>query len=305
MDYIWGVGAYEGKKPSAVTLGKFDGLHRGHQKLIEKIKYYGEKEHLHTVVVAFDMSATRKRSRSVLITNEERKDILTGEIDYLISCPFTEEILHMEAEDFIRDVLVKKLHAARIVVGTDFHFGYQKKGDFRLLKRYEDRYCYRVEVVEKECLGKREISSTYIKEELVKGNMEMVSRLLGRPYVLRGIVKHGAKLGRKLDMPTMNLYPAEEKILPPHGVYAAVCKVEGQLYGGIANLGRKPTVQKESAILLETHLLSFEKEMYGEEIEVALLRFVRPEKKFASVEELKAAMKADMESAKTYLRKKI
>ncbi|OUP51017.1 bifunctional riboflavin kinase/FAD synthetase [Lachnoclostridium sp. An181] len=306
MKYIRGIDSYEGTQSSAVTLGKFDGLHLGHQKLIEKIKNYGKWDDLLSVVVAFDMSMMRNRDGNIhrtLITNEERKVILDGQIDCLIDCPFTDDILHMEAETFIRDILVGKLKAARIVVGMDFHFGYRKRGDFYMLQKYAKTYGYEVEGVQKECKNGREISSTYIKEELSRGNMELVRELLGRPFALGGTVEPGAKLGRELDMRTMNIRPLPKKILPPNGVYAVNCYVDGKTYRGIANLGTKPTVKKEGSILLETHLFSFEKEMYGKEIEVKLLHFARPEQKFASVEELKKVMQADVAAAETYFNK--
>lgn len=306
MKYIRGIDSYEGTQRSVVTLGKFDGLHLGHQKLIEKIKYYGKKDDLLSIVVSFDMSMMRNRDGNkyrTLITNEERKAILDGQVDCLIDCPFTDEILHMEAETFIRDILVGKLKAARIVVGMDFHFGYQKRGDFYMLQKYAKTYGYEVEGVQKKCKNGREISSTYIKEELCRGNMELVRELLGRPFALGGTVERGAKLGRKLHMRTMNIRPLPKKILPPNGVYVVNCDVDGKIYSGIANLGTKPTVQNEGAVLLETHLFSFEKEMYGKEIEVKLLHFARPEKKFASVEELQKAMQEDLALAETYFNK--
>lgn len=155
MQYITGIEAYDNAEKTAVTLGKFDGLHRGHQKLVDKIKEY-EKEGCRSVLCAFDMD------RDSLLTHEERREKLEGQIDCLIRYPFTPELRRMEAEDFIREILYKKLHAAHVVVGTDFTFGYQKKGNAEFLRRYAEKYGYTVDVIEKEKYGDRVISSSYI-----------------------------------------------------------------------------------------------------------------------------------------------
>lgn len=303
MEYIKGIHKYEDICKSAVTLGKFDGLHRGHQKLIKKIRGYAEKKGLKSIVFAFDMSPFAKNQtglRKGLVTNEERRSLLEGKVDCLLECPFTKEISRMDAEEFIETVLAKRLHARYIAVGTDFRFGYQKKGDFRMLKAYADIYGYEVEVVEKESAYDRIISSTFIKEELAKGNMEIVRNLLGYPYTVSGTVVHGRQLGRTLGIPTMNIYPAKEKLLPPNGVYASRTVIEGKLYEGITNIGIKPTVEEEGELLLETNLFTYTKDMYGKEIKVELYDFERAEQSFGSIEELKNRMEQDIEIVKQY-----
>lgn len=303
MEYITGIHKYEDICKSAVTLGKFDGLHRGHQKLIKKIRVYAEKKGLKSIVFAFDMSPLAKNQtglRKGLVTNEERRSLLEGKVDCLLECPFTKEISGMDAEEFIETVLVKKLHARYIAVGTDFRFGYQKKGDVGMLKAYADIYGYEVEVVEKESAYDRVISSTFIKEELAKGNMEIVRNLLGYPYTVSGTVVHGRQLGRTLGIPTMNIYPAKEKLLPPNGVYASRTVIEGKLYEGITNIGIKPTVEEAGELLLETNLFAYTKDMYGKDIKVELYDFERAEQSFGSIEELKSRMEQDIEIVKQY-----
>ena len=161
MQYIKGLDAFEGRNHTAVTLGKFDGLHRGHQKLLNRIIKYAQKEDCDSVVCAFDMD------RDCLMTNEERRAFLEDKVDYLIEIPFTKELMEMEAEKFIEEILHKKLHAAHIVVGTDFNFGHEKRGDHQMLEKYAAKYGYTVDVVEKAYYKDREISSTYIRELLI------------------------------------------------------------------------------------------------------------------------------------------
>lgn len=288
---------------TAITLGKFDGLHRGHQILLRKVRAYAEVESLKSVAFVFDMSVFYqkiKKEYQVLMTKEERRKQLEGRIDYLVECPFTDEIRTMEAEAFIRDILVGKFHAKRIVVGTDYFFGYQKRGNYRLLEQCQDKYGYQVEVVEKLWYIDREISSTYLREEVTAGRMNAVAKMLGHPYRILGTVEHGRKLGRKLGIPTMNVPISEEKLLPPNGVYAAQAHMNGIWYSGIANIGKKPTVEQNGAVLAEIHLFDFSGDAYGSQIEIDLYDFRRSEKKFNSVEELKSCMQKDIAYGKRY-----
>lgn len=179
MQYVKGIEAYQNTRPSAITLGKFDGLHMGHELLIERVIKHQKEDDVDGVVFAFDMS---KFKQDILLTNEEKAKRLDGRIAYFIDCPFDETIASMEAEDFIEKVLVQIFRAKYIVVGTDFRFGYQKRGDYQMLRKYSEIYGYEVEVLEKKCYQGREISSTYIKEELKKGNAELADLLLGYNY---------------------------------------------------------------------------------------------------------------------------
>ena len=184
MQYIKGLDAFDGRNQTAVTLGKFDGLHRGHQKLLNRIIKYAQKEECDSVVCAFDMD------RDCLMTNEERRAFLEDKVDYLIEIPFTREMMEMEAEKFIDEILHKKLHASHIVVGTDFNFGHEKRGNHQMLEKYAAKYGYTVDVVEKAYYKDREISSTYIRELLLDGNIPLANKLLGYPYEITSVVEH-------------------------------------------------------------------------------------------------------------------
>ena len=175
-------------------MGKFDGLHRGHQKLVDKIREYASDE-CDSVLCAFDMH------REAIMTNRERRERLDGKIDWLIDCPFTEQLRNMEAEDFIRDILCGKLNAAHVVVGNDFAFGHEKRGSVAMLEKYASEYGYTVDVVEKERYQDMIISSTYIRDALAQGDVQLAERLLGYSYELTGPVRHGKQLGRTLGFP--------------------------------------------------------------------------------------------------------
>lgn len=305
MDYIREIQAYQCEKESAVTLGKFDGLHRGHQKLIQKICEKKEKFHVKTIVFAFDMNPFFRQKglvRKGITTNEERKERLSQVVDVLVECPFDERISTMTAEDFIEKILVQTFHAKYIVVGTDFRFGFEKKGDVAMLAAYAEKNGYELTVVSKEMFGNREISSTYIREELEKGHLENVNQMLGYPYTISGIVEHGKQLGRTLGFPTLNVHPSDEKMLPPKGVYMTNTFVDGRIYHGLGNVGFKPTVAEEHRMLIETFLFDYNGNAYGKEVRTQLLHYKRPEQKFDSVDELKAQIDTDIDYARDYFK---
>lgn len=185
MKYIKGIEAYQDTRNSAITLGKFDGLHLGHELLVSRVEEHQAKDSVVGIVFAFDMRPMLKKLNKpylMLLSNEEKAARLDGRVEYFIDCPFDEQIASMEAEEFIEKVIVEKFHAKYIVVGTDFHFGHGKRGDYHLLQEYSKKYGFHVEVMEKKRHEGREISSTYIKELLAEGNKELANKLLGYDY---------------------------------------------------------------------------------------------------------------------------
>lgn len=303
MRYIKGLESCGDFSETAITLGKFDGMHRGHQKLVYEVCRLKKETGAVSVVFAFDMSPLYERlgiPRDGIMTNEERRQHLENQVDVLIECPFTEEISSIEAETFIKEILVGVFHAKYIVVGTDFRFGHDKRGDVKMLADQADIFGYELFVIEKEMYGDREISSTYIREELRKGNMEAVNDMLGYPYIVTGKVEHGKQLGRRLGFPTINVHPAKEKLLPPKGVYIDRVKIDGVWYNGIGNVGVKPTVTEENRMLIESYLFDYEGNAYEKDVKIQLHKFRRPEKKFASVEEMKDHVNADIAYGKEY-----
>ena len=294
MKYFHGTTDFFAEGPTAVTLGKFDGVHLGHQKLMRHIKEL-EKEGVSSVCFALNGN-----EGSFLMThNEQRRLVEELGISCLISCPFVPEIFTMSPEQFVEEILVKRLHARSIAVGTDFCFGYRRSGNAAYLKSLEQRYGFRVDILEKERLGEREISSTYVREALEQGNMELVTRLLGRPFLVEGTVLHGRKLGRTLGFPTINLIPSAQKLLPPNGVYATRTSIAGKIYPGITNIGCKPTVSGNFRGV-ETYLFDLDMDLYGAQVWTQIHTFERREQKFSSVEELKAQVQKDIAFGREY-----
>lgn len=290
------------REKTAVTLGKFDGVHRGHQKLIQTVC---NEKGMPSVVFTFSSTPgtilTGIRQKVLTTAEEKRKVLEKMGVDFLIEYPFNDTISHLEAEAFVKHVLVDQLKAGLVVAGKDFHFGYRRAGDTELLEKLGKQYGFCVKVLEKEKADGKDISSSRVKEEMEMGHVEKVSELLGRPYRIRERVVHGIALARTLGIPTLNMIPSAEKMLPPNGVYATRTWIHGKALEGITNIGTKPTVTKEKTVVAETHLFHYhEDDLYDQILDIDLYRFIRPEIQFASVNHLKEQMEKDINTAKKY-----
>ncbi len=289
MECITGTTEFEIADETAISLGKFDGLHIGHQLLVERI-LKKKDEGLKSLIFTFDFG-----ERPALLLPEERRELLKKwGVDYLIECPFTETVSHMEAEAFVREILVKRLHVKYLAVGTDFRFGYNRMGSYRLLQEMQEECGFQVEVVEKACYDGEEISSTRIRRELEQGHMELVNQLLGYTFSVTGEVLHGRRIGRTLGLPTTNLLPEKRKLLPPNGVYATRTRIASERFEGITNIGYKPTVGAEKQKGVETFLFDLDRNLYGEILTVYFYGFERPEQKFESLDILKERIEQDV-----------
>ncbi len=303
MEYVAGITEFKYTN-TAITLGKFDGLHLGHQELINRVIAY-KQQGLTAVMFSFLMhpgNLFSDKEFELIYTEEEKvAKVARFGIDVLISYPFTQETRSMEPEDFIKEILVGKLDAKVIVVGQDFRFGYKARGDVALLKQYEADYGYQVIAIEKKTLKHEVISSSATRKALKQGEIEVANSMLGSPYSIRGEVMHGRRIGRTIGMPTTNLIPPSSKLLPPCGVYVSKTWIDGTLHNGVTNIGYKPTVGEEEYIGVETYLFDFDEDLYGKIIEVELLSYMRPELKFDSIEELVTQMREDILLSKKYL----
>lgn len=305
MRYIAGTTEFQIEEPTIVTLGKFDGRHRGHQKLLHTMKEIQEKTGYPTAIFTFGTapsSMVTGQLQTVITTNPERRaNMEKMGIDYLVEYPFNGETRGMMPEAFVNDILAGRMNAKDIVVGPDCSFGYKGAGNVSLLEHMAKPLGYRLHVIEKEMDQKRYISSTYIREELDKGNVEKANALLGEPYAIHGQVVHGNHIGGSiLGFPTANLLPPAIKRLPRYGVYVSRVLVEGHYYKGVTNIGKKPTVEGENPVGVETYIFGLDRDIYGQTIEVQLLAFDRPEEKFSSMEELKKRIELDKEFASAY-----
>lgn len=303
MKYIRKTLDFQLEEPTAVTLGKFDGLHRGHELLMHTVLDYSKNYRVASVAFTFDMPPRNRVEEiiaNVLTTNEEKQYIFEKKgIDYLIECPFTSEVMSMDPKEFIAWIS-KSLQMKFVVVGDDFRFGYKRAGDYHTLQQYEKEFGYKTIVLDKLKDSNRDISSTYVREKIADGNIKKANQLLGYRYFIKSEILHGRKLGRRIGIPTINMILPVDKLLPPNGVYVTEVLVDGKSYMGVTNIGCKPTVSDENIVGVETYIDDFNQDIYGEKIVVSFIDFIRPEQKFESIEELKAQMLSDIKAARKY-----
>ena len=275
---------------TVVALGKFEGLHKGHMLLINKVLQLSHEAGKQSVVFSIDMPGTKR-----IYTIPERDRLLEElGIDWNVTCEFTKKFAAMKPETFIKDVLVERLHPEYVVVGNDFRFGKNRQGDVTMLQEYGTRYGFEVLAFEKLREQGTIISSSYIREQIEQGAVDVVREYMGRPYSISGLVQYGKQLGATIGFPTANLIPTEEKLLVPNGVYETRVTVNNQHYRGVTNVGDNPTVDADHKIKVETNILDFNENLYGTCLKIEFLRQIRKEIKFDSIEALKNQIKSDI-----------
>ncbi|KJH72601.1 bifunctional riboflavin kinase/FAD synthetase [Aliterella atlantica] len=293
--------------PTAVALGNFDGVHRGHQQVIAPVlaKKRQATQDLHSTVVTFSPHPqeffTGKR-RSLLTPIDQKVEQLERlGIEQLVLLLFDRELACLSPQEFVEQILIQQLQAQSISVGQDFCFGKQRSGKATDLQAIAANYNIPVTIVPLHtCEGDR-ISSSAIRQALEQGDVQRANLLLGRAYTLAGTVVTGKQIGRTIGFPTANLQLPPENFIPRQGVYAVrVVGVDNSPVAGVMNIGNRPTVSGMSQSV-EIHLLDWSGDLYGKAIAVQLEKFIRPEQKFASLEELKAQIQADCEFAKSIL----
>lgn len=278
---------------TAVCIGKFDGLHRGHRLLFSEAGRSG----LSVVMITFLFPDS-----GGIYTLEEKISLAGGlGIDTMVIIPVTEEFMHMSPEGFVREILVERCGAEEVVVGADFCFGYRRSGTADYLREAGGRYHFSTTICDKLMEGGEIISSTRIRRLLAEGRLPEANDLLQTPYFIQGVVEPGNRIGRRMMVPTANIRPAEEKVLPPHGVYSVRVLARGRQYDGVGNLGVKPTIPGENPVGIEVWLFDYEGDLYGQTLTVSLMNFQRPERKFSSVDELREQIRLDTDEAKRFL----
>ena len=223
-------------------------------------------------------------------------------LDYLIECPFDDRLMQTDPECFVK-VLVDNLNMKYMISGSDFTFGYKGAGNAEMLKDLSKDYGFEYKVIEKIKQNNRDISSTYIREELKEGHIDIVNDMLGYEYFVWGEVVHGAHLGHTIGIPTINIMPEKVKLVPKFGVYVTTIDFDGRIYHGVTNVGTKPSVSNENIVGIETHILDYNGDLYGRFVKVTFKSFLRPEMKFNSLEELTSQMNKDKVVAKNYFNK--
>lgn len=294
-------------RPSAVTIGKFDGVHIGHRRIIEQLRALADAEGLETVVVTFDrnpLEVVRPDIAPVPLVSNERKRALLEQagVDRVVVIPFTAEVAAVPAREFAERALFEALDARVLLVGDDFRFGARGQGDAALLRELAAERGARVEAIGDICFADgRRVSSTWIRESLALGRIREVTEMLGRRHVLRGEVVRGFQRGRALGFPTANLGAPVEGFIPADGVYAAWADVDAGRFMAAVSIGDNPTFDGVQAKTVEAYLLDVDLDLYGRPIELELVDFVRPMHRFESLDALVEQMHRDVEATRAIL----
>lgn len=302
------------EEPTVVSIGKFDGEHRGHQKIFQNMRRLAKEQGLKTAIFTFHTAPAdivEGVSRQKIHTNEERRERLREEgMDYLIEYPFTKEIASLTGEIFLKDILIGKMNMKAIVAGDDVAFGYQKSGNIELLQHMQKELNFKMCIIEKEKdEDNNDISSSLIKELLLAGDIEKANDLLGSPLRISGEVVPGNHIGGAvLGFPTINILPPQDKQLPRYGVYATKIKIEDEKkeFYGITNIGINPSVKRDKQnhiTRMETHIFDFAQDIYGKKAKILFYKFIRPEMKFADMDDLKKQIEKDKEEVREYFKK--
>ncbi len=291
---------------TVVTIGKFDGLHRGHKTICEKIASVQKESDLESVVITF-VDSPHKVIGGVnakqIVTNSERRMLFKESgFDIYVECPFDKKLMSTLPEDFIK-LLVEKFNMKVLVVGDDFRFGYKGSGDTVLLEEYSGKLGFKLVILDKLQEDDVDISSTRIREEIRNGHISKANSLMGRNYFIYGKVVRGRQIGRRIDFPTINIIPSDDKLIPSNGVYLTIVEMQGERYEGITNVGVKPTFTDDNSLCIETHIFNFNENVYDKDVKIVFLEEMRPEIKFESVDALKTQLERDKTKGLEYFEK--
>ena len=290
---------------ACVTIGNFDGVHLGHQQLFATVVRKARENRGKSIAITFDphpLQVLLPAGIKLISTCEHKVELIAAaNLEALLIIPFTKDFAKTSAEDFVSELLLRRLGVKELVVGYDYAFGKGRSGNIDFLRRQGQEHGFPVTVVNAYSIDGTVVSSTKIRELVQAGEMEMAAKLLGRSYQLRGTVQVGKQRGGKvIGFPTANLTFNDEDLVPRHGVYVTQVIWRGLCYGGILNIGYNPTFG-EQQLVAETHIFDFNEDIYGQPIKVNLLKFLRSERKFAGPRELAAQIEKDVQRARAML----
>ena len=310
MITIQNISNFSTSEKTYVTIGTFDGVHFGHQKIIEKLVLEAKKANRKSVLLTFfphpRMVLQKDNSLELINTIEERTHLLEKiGLDYLIIHPFSVAFSRMSAFAFVRDFLVNQLNISKLIIGYDHHFGKNREGNIVQLTEYSHLYEFTVEEITAQDIDDVSVSSTKIRTALAKGNLHTANNYLGYPFMLSGTVVNGKQLGGKIGYPTANINIKETyKLIPKTGVYIVSSKIQGVNIYGMMNVGNRPTVGGNHQTI-EVHFFDFNANLYQQQLTIELLYFLRDEQKFDSIEHLILQLKKDEQTARDFITKNL
>ncbi len=298
------------KIPNAVvTSGTFDGVHVGHQKILQRLSETAKKDNGYSVLITFwphprMVLNQNNKDLKLLSTIDEKIELLRSfGLNYLVVIPFTTEFSKLSSFQFVNEILVNKIGTKKLVIGYDHHFGRNREGSFEYLNENSKEFGFAVEEISRQDIDDIGISSTKIRDSLLNHNISTANEFLGRAYDIRGKVVHGDSRGKEMGFPTANVEIKEDyKLIPADGVYAVEVEFYGSEFYGMLNIGMRPTVDGKKK-QMEVHIFDFDQNIYGETLIVRFIDFIRFEKKFSDIQELMDQLKTDMNTVKERIKK--
>jgi riboflavin kinase / FMN adenylyltransferase len=291
--------SFNSKKPTVLTLGTFDGVHKGHQSILKKIKSISESENLESVVLTFFPHPRNvvndELDLKLLNTIKEKQELLENfGIDCFIVHPFDKVFSELSPREFVEEILVKQLNVKKVVIGHDHKFGKNRAANYQDLINFGKEFNFDVEEISAKLISEVSVSSTKIRNAIIEGDINLANSYLGHNYQLNGIVVKGQQLGRTINFPTANIQIEEDyKLIPKNGVYVVSSKINNKIIFGMMNIGNRPTVHGKT-ITIEVHFLDFKDDLYDQYLSVNVLTRIRDEVKFDSLEILKNQLEKDL-----------
>ncbi|WP_369048442.1 bifunctional riboflavin kinase/FAD synthetase [Tenacibaculum sp. UWU-22] len=310
MKIIRSLTNYKNKEKTIVTIGTFDGVHIGHQKILQNLVDEAKRTKAKSVLFTFfphpRMVLQKDTSIALLNTIDERSKLLEQMgLDYLIIYPFSKEFSRLSALEFVRDILVNQLNISKLIIGYDHHFGKNREGNIEQLTEYSQLYDFTVQEIPAQDIDEVSVSSTKIRKALANGALKTANSYLGHHFSLTGKVVNGKQLGGKIGFPTANINILEDyKLIPKSGVYVVKSKINDVDVYGMMNIGNRPTVDGKNKTI-EVHFFDFNQNLYKKTLTIELLYFIREEQKFDSIDDLIIQLKKDEKTAKAYINSSI
>ena len=299
-----GISSFKNISRPVITVGTFDGVHVGHQKILNKIRTIANNNNGETALLTFDPHPRKvlfnsSNSLKLINTLDEKINLLSNYgLDHLIIHPFNKDFSRITPTSYVRDLLVNQLNVATLVIGYNHQFGRNREGDITLLHELSEVYNFNVQEINAEEINEIKVSSTKIREALSMGDILQANNYLGHDFTLSGEVIEGNKIGRSIGFPTANIsIKDEEKIIPANGVYAVKVKLNDQCFNGMMNIGNRPTIEETNKSSIEVHIFDFSDNIYGLKIEIVFKAHIRKEEKFSDIDTLKKQLINDQKAA--------
>lgn len=291
------------EKDCILTIGTFDGVHLGHQKILKKLNEIRLKTGLSSVILTFDphprkvLFPNQKDLKLITTTDEKLALLEQNGIDVTVVYPFSKAFSQLDAQAYIKDILVKSLKVKHLIIGYDHKFGNNRDGDITTLKKYASEYGYTVEEISAQDIDNINVSSSKIRHALEKGNVELANKYLGYEFFMEGSVVKGKQLGRTLGYPTANLKIEDaDKMIPAIGIYLVGVKIDGEEFHGMLSIGKNPTTDTDELVKIEVNIFDLDKDLYNKNITLSFIKHLRNEVKFENIDKLKGQLKLDKEN---------